>query len=76
MDVVNTLQQIGATIGIPAVLLLGWMLMQIKSLTKRVDKIESEHQSLQATLSQIQTDIAVIRTKLEYMVPTNDHERS
>lgn len=75
MDVVNTLQQIGATIGIPAVLLLGWMLMQIKSLTKRVDKIEAEHQSLQATLSQIQTDIAVIRTKLEYMVP-NDHERS
>lgn len=76
MDVVNTLQQIGATIGIPAVLLLGWMLMQIRSLTQRVDKIESEHQSLQATLSQIQTDIAVIRTKLEYMVPTNDHERS
>lgn len=67
MDVMTLLQDIGSTIGLPAALLVGWMYMKIKDLSAKVSKVESEHTTVMTTLSQIQTDIAVIRTNLDWM---------
>lgn len=74
--VVEALNTIGAAVGIPAALLIGWIFLQVRSNTKKIDELEkareSDRKEQDSKLSEIYTklntlvaDVSYIRGRLE-----------
>ena len=74
--VVEALNTIGAAVGIPAALLIGWIFLQVRSNTKKIDELEkareSDRKDQDSKLSEIYTklntlvaDVSFIRGRLE-----------
>ena len=65
MDFVTVIESIGRAMGIPAALAAGWLYMSVRSLQSKVKDLENGHDTLRADLSQIKSDVAYIRGKME-----------
>ena len=74
--VVDALNTIGAAVGIPAALLIGWLFLQVRTNTKKIDELEkareSDRKEQDAKLSEIYnklntlvSDVSFIRGRLE-----------
>jgi len=67
MKVTDILQDVGAKIGIPCALLLGYLYMQTVELNNKVERLESKTESI----SEIKQDIASIKTTLDLILKYN-----
>ena len=78
--VVEALNTIGAAVGIPAALLIGWIFLQVRSNTKRIDALEkareddrkdqdSKLSEIYNKLNTLVSDVSFIRGRLE-----NEHK--
>ena len=67
MKVTDILQDVGAKIGIPCALLLGYLYMQTVELNTKVERLESKTESI----SEIKQDIASIKTTLDLILKYN-----
>lgn len=65
MDFVTVIESIGRAMGIPAALAAGWLYMSVRSLQSKVKDLENGYDTLRADLSQIKSDVAYIRGKME-----------
>lgn len=74
--VVEALNTIGAAVGIPAALLIGWIFLQVRSNTKKIEELEkareTDRKDQDSKLSEIYTklntlvaDVSFIRGRLE-----------
>ena len=74
--VVDALNTIGAAVGIPAALLIGWLLLQVRTNTKKIEELEkareSDRKDQDSKLSEIYnklntlvSDVSFIRGRLE-----------
>ena len=74
--VVEALNTIGAAVGIPAALLIGWIFLQVRSNTKKIEELEkareSDRKDQDSKLSEIYnklntlvSDVSFIRGRLE-----------
>lgn len=74
--VVEALNTIGAAVGIPASLLIGWIFLQVRSNTKRIDALEkareddrkeqdSKLSEIYNKLNTLVSDVSFIRGRLE-----------
>lgn len=74
--VVDALNTIGAAVGIPAALLIGWLFLQVRTNTKKIDELEkareSDRKEQDSKLSEIYnklntlvSDVSFIRGRLE-----------
>lgn len=72
MKVTEILQDVGAKIGIPCALLLGYLYMQTVELNNKVEKLESKTESI----AEIKQDIASIKTSLDLILKYNLKELS
>jgi uncharacterized protein YlxW (UPF0749 family) len=74
--VVDALNTIGAAVGIPAALLIGWLFLQVRTNTKKIDELEkareSDRKDQDSKLSEIYnklntlvSDVSFIRGRLE-----------
>lgn len=74
--VVDALNTIGAAVGIPAALLIGWIFLQVRSNTQRIEELEktreSDRKEQDSKLSEIYnklntlvSDVSFIRGRLE-----------
>lgn len=74
--VVDALNTIGAAVGIPAALLIGWLFLSVRSNTKRIDALEkareADRKEQDSKLSEIYnklntlvSDVSFIRGRLE-----------
>lgn len=74
--VVDALNTIGAAVGIPAALLIGWIFLQVRSNTKKIEELEkareSDRKDQDSKLSEIYnklntlvSDVSFIRGRLE-----------
>lgn len=64
MKVTDILQEVGAKVGIPCALLLGYLYMQTTELNTRIEKIESKIE----TISEIKQDLSSIKTQLDFII--------
>lgn len=75
-SVVEALNTIGAAVGIPAALLIGWLFLQVRTNTKKIDELEkareSDRKDQDSKLSEIYnklntlvSDVSFIRGRLE-----------
>lgn len=73
---VEALNTIGAAVGIPATLLIGWIFVQVRANTKRIEELEkareTDRKEADSKLSEIYTklntlvaDVSFIRGRLE-----------
>lgn len=65
MDFISIIESIGKAMGIPAALAAGWLYMSVRSLQSKVKDLENGHDTLRSDLSQIKSDVAFIRGKME-----------
>lgn len=76
-SVVEALNAIGAAVGIPAALLIGWLFLKVKGnseeindLRKELDKVRSEsaaeNSRIYDKLSQLASDVSFIRGRIEH----------
>lgn len=74
--VVDALNTIGAAVGIPAALLIGWIFLSVRSNTKRIDALEkareedrkeqdSKLSEIYNKLNTLVSDVSFIRGRLE-----------
>lgn len=74
--VVEALNTIGAAVGIPAALLIGWLFLQVRTNTKKIEELEkareSDRKEQDSKLSEIYnklntlvSDVSFIRGRLE-----------
>ena len=74
--VVEALNTIGAAVGIPAALLIGWLFLQVRTNTKKIDELEkareADRKEADSKLSEIYnklntlvSDVSFIRGRLE-----------
>jgi len=74
--VVDALNTIGAAVGIPAALLIGWIFLQVRTNTKKIEELEkareSDRKEQDSKLSEIYnklntlvSDVSFIRGRLE-----------
>lgn len=74
--VVEALNTIGAAVGIPAALLIGWLFLQVRTNTKKIEELEkareSDRKDQDSKLSEIYnklntlvSDVSFIRGRLE-----------
>lgn len=74
--VVDALNTIGAAVGIPAALLIGWILLQVRANTKRIDALEKAREEdrkdqdtklseIYNKLNTLVSDVSFIRGRLE-----------
>lgn len=74
--VVDALNTIGAAVGIPAALLIGWLFLQVRTNTKKIEELEkareSDRKDQDSKLSEIYnklntlvSDVSFIRGRLE-----------
>ena len=74
--VVEAINTIGAAVGIPAALLIGWLFVQVRANTKKIEELEKARETdrkdqdsklseIYSTLTNLATDIAFIRGRLE-----------
>lgn len=74
--VVDALNTIGAAVGIPAALLIGWLFLSVRSNTKRIDALEkareedrkeqdSKLSEIYNKLNTLVSDVSFIRGRLE-----------
>lgn len=74
--VVDALNTIGAAVGIPAALLIGWIFLQVRSNTQKIEELEktreSDRKEQDSKLSEIYnklntlvSDVSFIRGRLE-----------
>lgn len=75
-SVVEALNTIGAAVGIPAALLIGWLFLQVRANTKKIEELEkareSDRKDQDSKLSEIYnklntlvSDVSFIRGRLE-----------
>ena len=75
-SVVEALNTIGAAVGIPAALLIGWLFLSVRSNTKRIEELEkareADRKEQDSKLSEIYnklntlvSDVSFIRGRLE-----------
>ena len=65
MEAISVIRDIGQILGIPAALGAFWLYMSVRSLQSKVRELETGHDTLRADLSQIKSDVAYIRGKME-----------
>ena len=74
--VVDALNTIGAAVGIPAALLIGWIFLSVRSNTKRIDALEKAREEdrkeqdsklaeIYTKLNTLVSDVSFIRGRLE-----------
>lgn len=74
--IVDALNTIGAAVGIPAALLIGWLFLQVRTNTKKIEELEkareSDRKEQDSKLSEIYnklntlvSDVSFIRGRLE-----------
>lgn len=74
--VVEAINTIGAAVGIPAALLIGWLFVQVRANTKKIEELEkareTDRKEADSKLSEIYTklntlvaDVSFIRGRLE-----------
>lgn len=74
--VVDALNTIGAAVGVPAALLIGWLFLQVRTNTNKIDELEkareSDRKEQDSKLSEIYnklntlvSDVSFIRGRLE-----------
>jgi len=64
MKVTDILQEVGAKVGIPCALLLGYLYMQNTELNTRIEKLESKIE----TVNEIKQDLSSIKTQLDFII--------
>ena len=76
MKITDILQEVGAKIGIPCALLLGYLYMQTVELNDKVSKLESKTEAI----TEIKTDLASIKASvdliLKYKLNENNNDRA
>ena len=72
MKITDILQEVGAKIGIPCALLLGYLYMQTVELNEKVSKLESKTEAI----TEIKSDLASIRTSVDLILKYNLKEFS
>lgn len=65
LDLASAYQAIGQVLGTPAVLLLFWVVSQIKELKAKIKILERENSSIKITIGDIRSDVSFIRGVLE-----------
>ena len=71
MKVTDILQDVGAKVGIPCALLLGYLYMQTVELNEKVNKLESKTEAI----TEIKSDLASIKTSVDLILKYNLKER-
>ena len=61
----GTLTELGSTLGVPALLIVFWLYIQVKDLKGKVKSLERDNELLKNTLSDIRSDVSYIKGKLE-----------
>lgn len=64
MKITDILQEVGAKVGIPCALLLGYLYMQTSELSTRTDKLENKIE----TVNEIKQDLSSIKTQLDFII--------
>ena len=75
-SVISALNEIGMAVGIPAALLIGWLFLQVRTNTKKIDELEKARESdrkvyndemskIYEKLNTVAQDVAYIKGKLE-----------
>jgi hypothetical protein len=72
MKVTDILQDVGAKVGIPCALLLGYLYMQTVELNDKVSKLESKTEAI----TEIKSDLASIKTSVDLILKYNLKERT
>lgn len=72
MKVTDILQDVGAKVGIPCALLLGYLYMQTVELNEKVNKLESKTEAI----TEIKSDLASIKTSVDLILKYNLKERA
>ena len=67
MKITDILQDVGAKIGIPCALLLGYLYMQTVELNEKVSKLESKTEAI----TEIKSDLASIRASVDLILKYN-----
>ena len=60
-----TFTELGSTLGVPALLIVFWLYIQVKDLKGKVKSLERDNELLKNTLSDIRSDVSYIKRKLE-----------
>ena len=61
----GTFTELGSTLGVPALLIVFWLYIQVKDLNGKVKSLERDNELLKDTLSDIRSDVSYIKGKLE-----------
>lgn len=64
-QVMQLLQSIGQTLGVPALIGMAWLVFVVKQLVSRVDKLEKESDLLKGTLSEMNSSLSYIKGRME-----------
>lgn len=67
MELIEMFTTLGSTLGITATLILFYLLLKVKELSKRQDKLELDNKTLETTLSDIRANVAYIRGKIDQL---------
>lgn len=67
MELVEMFTTLGSTLGITATLVLFYLFLKVKELSKRQDKLESDNKVLETTLSDIRANVSYIRGKIDQL---------
>lgn len=65
VDIGAAYTAVGNVLGTPAVLLVFWVVSQLKELKTKVRLLEKEHSAVKETLGNIRSDVSYIRGVLE-----------
>lgn len=67
MELIEMFTTLGSTLGITATLVLFYLFLKVKELSKRQDKLELDNNAREITLSDIRVDVAYIRGKIDQL---------
>jgi len=64
MKITDILQDVGAKVGIPCAMLLGYLYMQCTESNARLEKLENKIE----TVNEIKQDLSSIKTQLDFII--------
>lgn len=67
MELIEMFTTLGSTLGMTATLVLFYLFLKVKELSKRQDKLELDNKTLETTLSDIRANVAYIRGKIDQL---------
>lgn len=67
MELVEMFTTLGSTLGITATLILFYLVLKVKELSKRQDKLELDNKTSETALSDIRANVAYIRGKIDQL---------